>query len=489
MINLAHLAALGLAMVLASAGIAGADAIGPHWTSDQLRAARDLEPAQTLRFRLHRVHIGAGGKKVSDSDVVLAPSFSFIKSSGPSVLYDHALCRWLIWPAATGGLSDINCHALPYFFGVEMQNRMGMGKLTTEAGAKAASMYEAETELHLSAGGTSLQRAQTKEGADYFVAGKRVIRVLGSAAALQPDELHRVVRFLALATPVHPEVRRAIAAAAVLPASIEMDGLGPGQNEHETLVISKVERARVAYPLPPGLAPEIDGKTWSSDPAMTAGVRSALAAIRDPASHREPTMDALLAEAALSVAAQTPTRVVFTYFTTVQLYSANLKTPEARTRLQPMLAALTSALKDPRAAQIWEASRLAGDASAKGDRQGAARALLDLGAEADDQADFRDITLGNLLLVSKDLEEWDLGLRRRLPQSAATCFWRSIAVAPWPANTYHDVGIALLTERQVDLAWLAFDLGRAVDPIWKSGVMAQISDAEVRLERNLPDFF
>ena len=80
-------------------------------------------------------------------------------------------------------------------------------------------------------------------------------------------------------------------------------------------------------------------------------------------------------------------------------------------------------------------------------------------------------------------------LQARLPDSATTCFWRSIAVAPWPANTYHDVGIALLGEDRVDLAWLAFDLGRAVDPTWRDGVMSTIADAEQRLETTLPDFF
>ena len=97
--------------------------------------------------------------------------------------------------------------------------------------------------------------------------------------------------------------------------------------------------------------------------------------------------------------------------------------------------------------------------------------------------------LGNLLLVSKDREQWDPALRARLPDSATTCFWRSIAAAPWPANTYHDLGIALLGDYQIDVAWLAFDLGRAIDPTWKGGVMASIADAEQRLEHNLPDFF
>ena len=489
MINLVRLTGLALAVLMTTASLARADGIGPHWTSDQLRAARDLDPVAAVRFRLHRVHTGAAGKKVSDTEIVLAPSFTFMKTGAQSVLYDHTLCRWLTWPAATGGLSNINCHALPYFFGVEMQNRQMLGKLMTDAGGKALSLYEAETELHLSAGGTTLARTPTKGGSDYAVAGKRMVRVSGDAGALQPDELHRVVRLLALTTPVHPEVRRDIAAAARLPGSIEMDGLGPGQNEHETIVFSRIERARIAYPLPPGLTPEIDRSGWSKDAAMTAAVGSVAAALRDPASRPEPTIDDLVGRATTSAAAHNPIGVVFSYFTTVQLYSGSVNTPAVRTRLQPMLTALAPALKDPRAAALWEASRLAGDGSAKGDRQAAARTLLDVGADAGDLADFRDITLGNLLLVSKDREQWDPALRARLPDSTTTCFWRSIAAAPWPANTYHDLGIALLGDYQIDVAWLAFDLGRAIDPTWKGGVMASIADAEQRLEHNLPDFF
>jgi hypothetical protein len=115
--------------------------------------------------------------------------------------------------------------------------------------------------------------------------------------------------------------------------------------------------------------------------------------------------------------------------------------------------------------------------------------LLDLGPDDGDQADFRDITIGNLLLAARDREQWDQGLRARLPDSATTCFWRAVAAAPWAANTYHDAGVALLGDDQVDLAWLAFDLGRAVDPNWRLGVMASIADAEQRLEHTLPEFF
>ncbi len=479
--------ALALASGLMVAAPAAADGIGPHWSSDQLRAARDLAPGEALRFRVRRVLSGPAGRTATDTDVVLASSFTFLKTGGHAVLYDHALCRWLAWSAAGGGLSNLNCHALPYLFGVEMQNRTGAA--APDARGASMSTYEAETELHLNAGGATLVRKPGRNGADYTAAGKRMVRTSGAAGALRPGEVHRVLRFLTLATPVHPEVRRDIAAAARLPALIELEGLGPGQNERETLAISKVDRVAYAYPLPPGLAPEIEAPGWSKDAAMTGAVRAAVAAIRDPAAHPEPIMDDLISRATAAADARQPVQVLFSYFAAVQLHAAALNPGAARARLQPMLAVLTPALKDPRAAAIWEASRLAGDGAAKGDRQAAVRTILDLGADAGDQADFRDITLGNLMQVSKDRDGWDPVLQARLPDSATTCFWRSIAVAPWPANTYHDVGIALLGEDRVDLAWLAFDLGRAVDPTWRDGVMSTIADAEQRLETTLPDFF
>lgn len=482
-------ASLVLAAVLAAAGQVRADALGPHWSADQLRAARDVAPVGALRFHLRRVHIGQKGRTVSDADVVLAPSFTLVKTGARSLLYDHALCRWLSWPSGAGGLASLNCHALPYLFGVEMQRRLAPENAAPDAAAQARAIYAAACELHLSAGAADLTRLTQKTGAAYALAGRRVAWTTGAGAALQPDEVHRVVRFLALATPVHPQVRKDVGAAARLPGTIELDGLGPGGNERETLVFSRIARARSAYPLPAGLAPDLDAAVGANDADMAAAVRSAVTVLRDPAARPEPTLEALVERGVAAAAARQPTGVVLSYFGAVQLYPESFTTEAGRTRVQPLLARLAEARQDARAEALWQASRLAGDAALTGDRQAAARALLDGVGAGDDPVDFRDVTLGNLLVAAGYREGWPADLRARLPQTAAPLFWRAVAAAPWPANTYHDLGIALLREDAVDKAWLAFDLGRAVDPHWTAGVMATIADAEQRLERTMPDFF
>lgn len=481
---------LALIVLVATASPVLADAIGPHWGSDKLRAARNVQPVDAVRFRLHRLRIGAGGRKTaSDSEVILAPDFTFVRTGGQSSLYDHALCRWLVWPAATGGLSSINCHALPYFFAVEMQNRLVQNKVLPEA-ARPMMIYEAETELHIAGNGPggrpTLTRSSAKDGADYVVADRKVAHIAGDAGALKSDEAVRLIRFLALATPVHPEMRRDIAAAGRLPAEIAMDALGPGQGERETLSFSRLEHVKAAYPLPPGLRPEIDGPAWTKDAAMAGAVKAGVAVLRDPAAHPAPTADALAQRVAAADAAHRPAAALFAIDALVQLYGqAAIQAPA---RLAAIRSAFQALSKDSRAAAILDAGRLAGDVSAKGDRQAAARTMLEAGGD-EDLVDFRDITLGNLMLGSSDLDRWDPALRARLPESAADGFWRSIAVAPWSAATYHDVGVALLGEQRVDFAWLAFDLGRATDPGWRTGIMASIAATESRLEHALPDMF
>lgn len=42
---------------------------------------------------------------------------------------------------------------------------------------------------------------------------------------------------------------------------------------------------------------------------------------------------------------------------------------------------------------------------------------------------------------------------------------------------------------ETDQAWIAYDLGRAVDPNWRDGVLAAVAEREDDLKVRAPDFY
>ncbi|MDF2901037.1 MAG: hypothetical protein K0Q62_1096, partial [Phenylobacterium sp.] len=68
-------------------------------------------------------------------------------------------------------------------------------------------------------------------------------------------------------------------------------------------------------------------------------------------------------------------------------------------------------------------------------------------------------------------------------------YWIHIAAYPWASNAFKDAGDAYFESFDTPDAWLAYDLGRAVDPEWRSGVMARVGVMEADLRARHPEFF
>jgi len=147
-------------------------------------------------------------------------------------------------------------------------------------------------------------------------------------------------------------------------------------------------------------------------------------------------------------------------------------------------------MNDPAAAALWQTQDLAGNPRATGDRQGAARYLA--GATALDRmpfGTFRYLTFANLVRVSPESSKWDPAILKLMPTPLVDNYWTHIAAYPWAANAYKDAGDAYFSNYDTPNAWLAYDLGRAVDKEWQSGPMATLAAFEQQLRSTQPDFF
>ena len=491
---------LAFALLLALSGAGRAQAANvlapPQWSSDQVRAARPLAPSPALVFEVvHTIQHGKDPARVSHETVTLAESFTLVASETGDALHDRALCRELSWTAPAPTFTSTSCFALPAFRAYEIGNReylaQGLAKIAPDSALGRMQPYWYESELGLQRRpGDPLTKSRSGETVEYRLDGAVVVRLSGSAATLSADEMQRVVRYLALNTQLHPQPRRELGDDASLPARLEITGRLGETPRLETLAIANVRREMAAYPLPPGLASHLAEDAAKDDTPMRRAVRQAILASQGRSALSRPTQPQLLAAIDGAVKAGRVTEGLLDFFYWSQLYGGRARTQGAGAATLATLRAEIAAIpKDPEASRLWEANNLAGDSKAPGDRQAAARFLATAHLDGLPFGTFRYITFANLVRNSGDTSKWDPAIFSAMPRPLTDGYWRHIAAYPWASNAYSDVGDVYLADYNVFDAWLAYDLGRSVDPDWALGVSNNTSQYEDQLRAALPAFF
>jgi hypothetical protein len=484
---LAGALALAAAWLLAAACLAAEAPIGPQSSSDQIRAARPLDAAPALVFDVERTVKGEGPTpKVTHETVTLAPSFILVAGDQASTLDDRTLCRALSWSKAKPVLENASCYAAPAFKLLEMANRTYLAKIVK------GDLYWDEVELGVQQEpSTPLERRENGAVAEYSRSGDVVVRIGQGAYPFVGGERELFVRYLALHTQLHPQVRGDLGQGPRLPSKIEFTTFNH-RSVHgaETLVISNVRHAATAYPLPAGLPSRLS-EDAAGDGPRARGIRAALEAIDGRSTiARPPSEPELVQQVHEAVLAKKPMAAALLFLELTQQYSRQLLSGSDAAGLAQLRQDLPLIRQDPDANQLLDASTLAGDPKAQGDREAAARYLASATAlDALPFGTFRHVTFANLVRVSADSAKWDPAILKAMPQPLVDSYWTHIAAYPWASNAYKDAGDAYVEGYDMWDAWIAFDLGRAVDPDWRSAAMASVGELEGRLRTAAPDFF
>ncbi len=459
----------------------------PFWSSDQVRAARSLAPEQALIFDVRTsTQPASGPAQVKDQTVTLAPSFTTIEGGAESGIDDWTLCRAFSWKPDVKAMTSMSCYAGPAFRAFEIANRNLLNKITK------LDIYWDEAELAIQQDKADrMQRKEAGSDVEYRLGDKVVVRLSGALADLDPEEAHRLERYIANHVHLHPQARRDLEQRRTLPQRIEIQ---VGEPAHATphveiLTLSNVRRAYAAYPLPPGLASDIEQPKWADDPAAARGIHEAVLAATHHSAIVRPGFSDLVAAMTSAANTHREMEAFLDFMELTQQYSGLLTSGENAAALNQIRAVIPTVLQDPEVKPYWIANGLAGDASEAGDREAAARYLS--GAHSDQLpfGAFRYVAFANLVRGSQGTAKWDKAIFKAMPERLADDYWIHIANYPWAANAYKDLGDAYLDGFDTWHAWLAYDLGRAVDENWKSSVMSSMDDRENRLKSGLPDFF
>ena len=459
----------------------------PFWTSDQVRASRPLSPEPALVFDVKdSAETTPGAAKTTDQTVTLATSFSAVAGAGESALEDWTLCRSYSWKAEAKAMTSLSCFALPDFRILEIINRGGLNQITK------SDIYWDEVELEIQQSRIDrLQKALHGQDVEYSLGDKVVVRISGKLGDLSPEEAHRLERYIALHVHLHPQARHDLEQSRVLPSKIEIQVADPPHSapHWETLTFANLRRTPAPYPLPPGLASDIEQPMWADTPAAAKGIHEAVLAAEHMSAIPRPAFQDLVNEVISAAKAHRAMEANLLFNELGQLYLGQLKSGDGAAALAQVRAVLPTVLQDPKVKPFWTASNLAGDASMAGDREAAAKYLA--GAQLDGMpfGTFRYVTFANLVRNSPDADKWDKAIFKAMPERLADDYWIHIAAFPWSANAYKDLGDTYLGDFDPGHAWLAYDLGRSADEGWRSSVMASVDDLENRLKTGLSDFF
>jgi|GEM_PF-2488562 len=493
------LRAIAVVLAVVLSPVAAGAQVSPLWSSDEIRAHRPADEVEALAFDLHRQASGSGKRSVTTDQVVtLAPSFSLIAEGKQRVLDDHLLCRILAWKTDSATVDNQNCYAAAAFRDLEVRNRAVLGQMMAKIGPSAPSqmVYWGEAELGIGAPGAPANPLEVRtsgEGAEYRLDRAVVARFKGSAGEVSAEEMQRVTRFLAQHVNLHPQVRRGIAMKGRLPATIETE-TGPTKigDGRQVITLSNLRRVRLAYPLPPGLESALAARARTGRTPRDLAIRRVDAVITGAAPR--PSLEATIAQLRKASGAGHDLEAVMLLMELTQDYPAFFSAPASDTNAQAAISEVRALLRPrmagPDAAAYLKANELAGDPKAVGDRQAAARFLaLTPNLDALPFGTFRRVTYANLVASSEGTKGWDPAILKAMPADLVDNYWIHIASHPWAANAYKDAGDTYYRNYETPDAWIAFDLGRAVDPNWRAGVLGTVAKYEESLRTDQPDFF
>ncbi len=484
--------AVWLATAAASTALAGEPpaAIGPQSGSDEVRAARPVGPEPALLFQLRDEEDGAPAE-ARMSSVTLTSTYVAVVTGDLHRVDDRALCRDFFWTDGKGGLGSLDCHAQPVIRVNELQNRRAIaGMLKAAKIDKDPALtedYWPQAELAVTAPGETRLTVSSQGDATEFRLGDIVVaRLSGTATTWDAEERTRFIRFAARHLPLHPQVRRALAASPVLPARIELRLVEAGKPKRRVLSVSAARRASVGYPLPANLASDWRA-TPKGDPDLTAGVARAVEAA-DGRTH-PPEFEALVARLQDAGSHGRGLEATFDLLNIVLQYPREAGGADAKAFGDRVRPAVAAAMQDPRAARFMAVSSAAGSRD-PASRRASAKWLSEQGdMDALPFGAFSYVTFANLVTGATDADKWDAAIFKAMPPTLADDYWRAIAAYPWASGFYKDLGALYLANYDAEKAWLAFDLGRAIDPEWRSGPMASVAAMEDRVRAEQPDFF
>lgn len=428
---------------------------------------------------------------------MLGSDFTYVEVLNSRHLEDFALCRTLNWTATGSEFNNDSCFVSPAFRALELTNRRYLQALLDKATGDKTSAQEArlaaywpEQELAVVDKASIPLTSRMVADKTVWLVGNEVVATISlEGADFSNTERKTVTRFLARHIGLHPQILDSVITSGKIPREMVIETYKAFKRSTETFRFSDVRRIRAEYPLPANLKSSLVTRAEGNS-VYASGLRQSLKAIAGNAEPPKPTFDEALAQMQSAVAADNMEAALMWFFLITQQYTAELQPDsEGLAKIRALGPVLTKTIEGPKTTTFWEASNLAGSTEVSEGREAAAKYLA--GAKQYDSltfGTFRYVTFANLVRTSRGIDKWDEAILGSMP-SLADCCWTHIAAYPYASNAFKDLGDYYYSQYEMDKAWQAWDLGRAIDPHWSSTAMNSVGAYETQLRAASPNAF
>jgi hypothetical protein len=475
-----------LALLLLGDSVAAAEptppAAGPQYDAVSLRKARGAAMSPELRLEFE---VRQGDAAPARFIVWLAADYLDVRAAGRETIYDFRLHRRLVIDRDDGAFANLSLFADVAFRRFEMEKRVALAQAFLEASHGAPpplplQPFWIESDVGVSSETKVPPAIETEvlgDGAQRFrFDGEEVAFFVAASEAVPGAMRATFARFLRLHLPLHPDIVAAIAENGHLPQRLVYVTVKGGERRTAGLILRKSLMLRSDYPLAAALA------------------RRPLANLADDKEGRDlaallPTMLQAVAGKALG-----GPRPLADFRRAID---AALRGEES---FEAALLLAEATMQYGRAANDCEAGTadLCHDAAELSRRLGADRraALLYKGqqAEAEDPEEAATLWQGlkhddvaDGFVVDALLAPLLSGSRHRADAVAA--FAKALAGNPYVGPLYRELGDHYLRAARPDLAWLCYDLGRALPNRSPDGRLSEVDALERKLEAQYPGLF
>ncbi len=466
----------------------------PDWSSDRILAERPTASQDAIiAGYTQTIREASGTVTTKTGTITLAADFIDVTTGDDHWLDDFALCRSLAWTTGKSEIDNASCYALPAFRLLELANRKALNRMLRDAASEKPapaflSNYWAEQVLAIQYKSADPLTRETESGETQWRLGDEVVvRTGASSFDFTPREKAAVARYFSRHVDLHPQILHAILGSGQWPEHFVIQGRMPDGSSTETLDFSNFHRGLAAYPLPSGLTSRVAIDS-QEDTLRGRALRQAIH-VMDGSGPAKPALQTVLNGIVAAANDHRDLEGTLLFFEMTQLYTGELASADGLAHIRTINDSITTVYRSPASKSFVDASDIAGKSAEGAAPEAAARYL----AQAKDMAKlafgtFRFVTYANLARSTSDSANWDKSITGSMP-SLADCYWLHIAAAPWGANVYTDLGNLSLDNFDVAAAWEAWDIGRAVDPDWQTGVMKSIAEYEGRLREDAADSF
>jgi hypothetical protein len=473
--------ALVLALVPLAAG--AAEIAGPALDAAALRAERHAAPGPELylAFDLRR-----GAAAAVPLVAILGTDYVDIIEGGRETLYDFRLRRRLQIDRAARVFANFSLYGDVGFRRLELGKRRALAAMFGDSsGADDLPLplrpFWIESDVGFSLGGKNepaIEQRKLPDGATRFDVGKQEAALFAPASEAVPAELEKsFAHFLRLYLPIHPQILSVIALDGRLPQRLVYVSDAGGARHPVGLILRRALHRQGDYPLPANFEPRpLAGEAQDQEalplrgllPLMLQAVAGkAGGGPRSLADYRRGA-DRALREGHVFAADLTLAESVMQYGTDAVDCSIG---PGDVPCHDPVELGRRFAT-DPRAAKLYEAQT-----AEPRDPQAAVQLWASI--KHDDVANgyIIDAFLASRLSAAGHRDE------------AMGAFARALRGNPYLSGVYKELGDHYLRVSRSDLAWVCYDLGRALPGRNPHDALASVDELETQLAEDYPEFF